>query len=71
VDVLDDLDGRLEQAAGAHHVADQRDLKPGDYVLIHLDNCIEAMLAWFACVEIGAIAVLHTWGQTLHQNPHA
>jgi len=26
-------------------------------VLIHLDNCIEAMLAWFACVECGAIAV--------------
>ena len=21
--------------------------------------------------EIGAIAVLHTWGQTLHQNPHS
>src|ERR1700689_3106471 len=30
---------------------------PGEYVLIHLDNCIEAMLAWFACVELGAIAV--------------
>ena len=26
-------------------------------MLIHLDNCIEAMLAWFACVELGAIAV--------------
>jgi len=26
-----------------------RGIKPGDYVLIHLDNCIEAMLAWFAC----------------------
>src|SRR3954454_10686941 len=34
-----------------------RDIKPGDYVLIHLDNCIEAMLPWFACVELGAIAV--------------
>jgi crotonobetaine/carnitine-CoA ligase len=34
-----------------------RGIKPGDYVLIHLDNCIEAMLAWFACVELGAIAV--------------
>ena len=21
--------------------------------------------------EIGAIAVLHTWGQALHQNPHS
>src|ERR1700744_5404218 len=32
-------------------------IKPGEYVLFHLDNCIEAMLAWFACVELGAIAV--------------
>ena len=35
----------------------ERGIKPGEYVLIHLDNCIEAMLAWFACVELGAIAV--------------
>jgi crotonobetaine/carnitine-CoA ligase len=35
----------------------KRGVKPRDYVLIHLDNCIEAMLAWFACVELGAIAV--------------
>lgn len=35
----------------------RRGIKPGDSVLIHLDNCIEAMLAWFACVELGAIAV--------------
>jgi crotonobetaine/carnitine-CoA ligase len=34
-----------------------RGIKPGDSVLIHLDNCIEAMLAWFACVELGAVAV--------------
>ena len=34
-----------------------RGIKPGEFVLIHLDNCIEAMLAWFACVELGAIAV--------------
>src|SRR4051794_34737460 len=34
-----------------------RGIKPGHYVLIHLDNCIEAVLAWFACVELGAIAV--------------
>jgi carnitine-CoA ligase len=34
-----------------------RDIKPGDFILIHLDNCIEALLAWFACVELGAIAV--------------
>jgi carnitine-CoA ligase len=35
----------------------RRGVKPGGAVLIHLDNCIEAMLAWFACVELGAIAV--------------
>jgi crotonobetaine/carnitine-CoA ligase len=35
----------------------RRGIKQGDYVLIHLDNCIEAMLAWFACVELGAVAV--------------
>src|SRR5437764_9758542 len=35
----------------------KRGIKPGEYVLIHLDNCIEAVLAWFACVELGAIAV--------------
>jgi crotonobetaine/carnitine-CoA ligase len=35
----------------------RRGIKPGEYVLIHLDNCIEAVMAWFACVELGAIAV--------------
>ncbi|HLZ04179.1 MAG TPA: AMP-binding protein [Bradyrhizobium sp.] len=35
----------------------RRGIRQGDFVLIHLDNCIEAMLAWFACVELGAIAV--------------
>jgi carnitine-CoA ligase len=34
-----------------------RGIKPGEFVLIHLDNCVEAMLSWFACVELGAIAV--------------
>jgi carnitine-CoA ligase len=34
-----------------------RGVKAGDSVLIHLDNCMEAMLAWFACVELGAVAV--------------
>src|SRR5262249_41152500 len=35
----------------------KRGVKQGEFVLIHLDNCIEALLAWFACVELGAIAV--------------
>jgi crotonobetaine/carnitine-CoA ligase len=34
-----------------------RGVRPGEFVLIHLDNCIEAILAWFACAELGAIAV--------------
>jgi crotonobetaine/carnitine-CoA ligase len=32
-------------------------IKPGEFLLIHLDNCVEAMLAWFVGVELGAIAV--------------
>jgi crotonobetaine/carnitine-CoA ligase len=35
----------------------RRGIKPGDFILVHLDNCIEAMLTWFACAELGAIAV--------------
>jgi crotonobetaine/carnitine-CoA ligase len=35
----------------------KRGIRQGDYVLIHLDNCIEAIMSWFACVELGAIAV--------------
>jgi crotonobetaine/carnitine-CoA ligase len=35
----------------------KRGVRPGEYVLIHLENCIEMMLAWFACAELGAIAV--------------
>ncbi|NEW88268.1 ATP-dependent acyl-CoA ligase [Rhodopseudomonas sp. WA056] len=34
-----------------------RGIKPGDAVLIHLDNCPEFLLSWFACVELGALAV--------------
>lgn len=35
----------------------QRGITQGDFVLLHLDNCIELLMAWFACVELGAIAV--------------
>lgn len=34
-----------------------RGVKAGDRVLIHLDNCPEAVLAWYACAWIGAVAV--------------
>lgn len=32
-------------------------VRPGDAVILHFENCPEAVLAWFACAEIGAIAV--------------
>ena len=35
----------------------QRGVRAGDRVLIHLDNCPEALLAWYACAWIGAVAV--------------
>src|SRR5437588_10103181 len=34
-----------------------RGIRPGDPVLIHLENCPELLVAWFACASIGAIAV--------------
>jgi carnitine-CoA ligase len=50
--------GEFHQRVGALAAGlAKRGIKPDDFVLIHLDNCIEAMLAWFACVELGAIAV--------------
>jgi crotonobetaine/carnitine-CoA ligase len=35
----------------------KRGVKRGDRLLVHLDNCSEAMLVFFACAELGAIAV--------------
>jgi crotonobetaine/carnitine-CoA ligase len=34
-----------------------RGVKPRERVLIHLDNCAEAVIAWYACAWIGAVAV--------------
>lgn len=34
-----------------------RGVKLGDRVLIHLDNCPETILAWYACAQLGAVAV--------------
>ena len=34
-----------------------RDIKAGDSILVHLDNCPEILFAWFACAKIGAICV--------------
>ncbi len=34
-----------------------RGVRPGDRVLVHLDNCPEAIFAWFGCAWMGAVAV--------------
>jgi crotonobetaine/carnitine-CoA ligase len=40
-------------AAGLH----ARGVRAGDRVLVHLDNCPEAVFAWFGCAWLGAVAV--------------
>jgi crotonobetaine/carnitine-CoA ligase len=35
----------------------KRGILKGDRLLIHLENCPEFLLAWFACARLGAIAV--------------
>ncbi|MEH6910669.1 MAG: AMP-binding protein [Oceanicoccus sp.] len=32
-------------------------VRSGDFVIIHLENCPEFILSWFACAELGAVAV--------------
>ena len=34
-----------------------RDVKAGDFVIIHLDNSPEFIVAWVACAYLGAVAV--------------
>ncbi|WP_339614033.1 AMP-binding protein [uncultured Parvibaculum sp.] len=34
-----------------------RGVQPGERVLIHLDNCPEAVVAWYACAHLGCVAV--------------
>ena len=36
----------------------RRGVRPRDRVIIHLDNCPESLIAWFACARLGATAVL-------------
>ncbi len=33
-------------------------VKQGDRVLVHLENCPESILSWYACAYIGAVAVM-------------
>lgn len=35
----------------------KRGIGAGDFVLIHMENCPEYLLTWFACARLGAIAV--------------
>jgi crotonobetaine/carnitine-CoA ligase len=35
----------------------RRGVRPGDKVLIHLENCPEFVISWFACAAVGAVAV--------------
>ena len=34
-----------------------RGIGKGDFVLVHLENCPEFLLSWFACARLGAVAV--------------
>lgn len=36
----------------------RRGIRAGDRVIVHLHNCPETMLSWFALAELGAVAVL-------------
>ena len=45
---------RVERFAAGLHA---RGVRAGDRVLVHLDNCPEAVLAWFGCAWMGAVAV--------------
>ncbi len=44
----------VEAFAGALHASGVR---LGERVLLHLDNCPEFVIAWFACARLGAVAV--------------
>jgi crotonobetaine/carnitine-CoA ligase len=48
---LQDDVSRLAQ--GLH----ERGVKPGDFVILHMDNSPEFILAWYACAMVGAVAV--------------
>ena len=45
---------RVERFAAGLHA---RGVRPGERVLVHLDNCPESILAWLGCAWMGAVAV--------------
>jgi crotonobetaine/carnitine-CoA ligase len=46
-----------EEAASLAEGLTRRGVRPGDRVLIHLENCPEFVISWFACAAAGAVAV--------------
>jgi crotonobetaine/carnitine-CoA ligase len=42
----------------------ERGVRSGHFVNLHLDNCPEFLIAWFACARIGAIAVTTNTGSS-------
>lgn len=49
--------GLARDAASVAAGLAQRGVGAGDRVLIHLDNCPEFLISWFACAALGAVAV--------------
>ncbi|MBF6682345.1 AMP-binding protein, partial [Acinetobacter baumannii] len=45
------------QAASVAAGLAQRGVVAGERVLIHLENCPEFLVAWFACAALGAVGV--------------
>jgi crotonobetaine/carnitine-CoA ligase len=60
---FEDEPRRWSYAEFAHETAQlatgmaARGIKKGDFVLVHMENCPEFLLAWFACARLGAVAV--------------
>jgi carnitine-CoA ligase len=49
--------GLAAEAAGLAAGLQRRGIGPGDRVLIHLENCPEFVISWYACAALGAVAV--------------
>jgi carnitine-CoA ligase len=51
------FDGLAAEAAAVAAGLAARGVRRGDRVLIHLENCPEFVVSWFACAALGAVAV--------------
>jgi crotonobetaine/carnitine-CoA ligase len=54
---LTTYDGFAREAASVAVGLLRRGVTAGDRVLIHLENCPESLVSWFACAALGAVAV--------------